>query len=177
MAESLPDGSEWVIVFDADDSSGCPPSLRGREGVTVAHVRGGRDGNAQRNLALSLVTREFVYYLDDDNIVHPSFATTFRAHASPERALVVNQVHADGTRRLKARPPILVGGIDTAQVVLPRAMATERKWFVTAPFADGIYFSQIYDAHGARFVFLDEDAAYYNFLDPMHGRTGSGERV
>ena len=73
-------------------------------------------------------------------------------------------VNADGRLRLKAAPPVEVTRIDPAQVLVPRRYATAFRWRRMVAVADGLYFEDLYRKFQDRFLFLDVDAAYYNYL-------------
>jgi hypothetical protein len=162
---SIPQGSQWLIVRDAADDTEVPGELKSAPGVEVHCLAGGgRWGNAQRNLGLSLADRDYVYFLDDDNVMHPALPALLAEHAESRRILVVNQHFKDGRLRLKAGPPVRVGRIDPAQVLLPRVYATKYRWRRTLYIADGLYLSELYRAFQDQFLFLDVDASYYNYL-------------
>ena len=104
---SIPQGSQWLIVRDAADDTEVPGELKSAPGVEVHCLAGGgRWGNAQRNLGLSLADRDYVYFLDDDNVMHPALPALLAEHAESRRILVVNQHFKDGRLRLKAGPPV-----------------------------------------------------------------------
>ena len=162
---TIPKGCQWLIVLDRPDSSEVPEELRAAPGVELHCLKGGgRWGNAQRNLGLSLAERDYVYFLDDDNILHPALLPLLPEHASTERIVVVSQHFADGRLRLQAAPPVNVGRIDPAQVLVPRRYATQYSWRPTLYVADGLYFRDLYRAFQEQFLFLDVAAAYYNYL-------------
>jgi hypothetical protein len=162
---SIPRGCQWLIVLDRSDTSEIPEDLKGAPGVELHCLKGGGSwGNAQRNLGLSLAERDYVYFLDDDNIVHPALPPLLVEHVASGNIVVVNQRFADGRLRLKAGAPVRVGKIDSAQVLVPRQCAAQCRWQRTLYLADGLYFRELYRAFQARFLFLDVDAAYYNYL-------------
>ncbi|HXK19795.1 MAG TPA: glycosyltransferase family 2 protein [Polyangiaceae bacterium] len=162
---TLPPGCQWLIILDRTDSSEVPEALKSAPGVEIQCLKGGGSwGNPQRNRGLSLAKRDYVYFLDDDNIVHPKLMPLLAEHAPSQQIIVVNQHLADGTLRLKAAPPVEVTRIDTAQVLIPRKYATEFRWKRTVAVADGLYFAALYAKFQDRFLFLDVDAAYYNYL-------------
>lgn len=162
---TIPAGCQWLIVLDGDDSNEVPAALKSAPGVELHCLKGGgRWGNAQRNLGLSLAQRDYVYFLDDDNVVHPGLLPLLAEYAASKHIVVVNQYLADGQLRLKAASPVQVGRIDPAQVLVPRCYATQYRWRPTLYVADGLYFSDLYRAFPQQFLFLDVAAAYYNYL-------------
>src|SRR4051812_34163468 len=75
--------TRWIIVFDADQvpREHLPAALLHDPQITLAATQAddSKYGNAQRHLGLRIARtlyREddpFIYFLDDDNIVHPAF--------------------------------------------------------------------------------------------------------
>ena len=162
----------WHVVFDS-------PSIRRamkwrrldpREDIRYyAYPKQDRgiSGNPQRNHALDQLSGGYVYFLDDDNVVHPRLFTAALAHMREERAVIVNQATPDGTTRLVADAGnVRVGGIDTAQVLLPYSMIGDLRWDPFNYCADGVFCETVYRRSPDSFVFLQENLAYYNFLGP-----------
>ncbi len=165
LKASLPAAFQWVVVLDGPKRGDVPLSVLQDPRVEVHEQRGGIWGNVQRNFGLSQAKGDCVYFLDDDNVIHPRLSTLIEEH--PERAVVTNQIYSNGTRRLIASGQVRRGYIDTAQVALPRNLAQAYQWAPDLYDADGVYFSEIYRNHPHRFTFVNEDASYYNFLRPM----------
>ena len=125
---------------------------------------GGCSGNIQRNHGLKFIKDGFVYFLDDDNIVHPNMFKRFE-NEREDLAYVVNQIHKDGRVRLFAHPiNMKVGGVDTAQFLIPSYMIKNRIWEPYNYCADGVLFPQIFQDHKPGFKFLQENLSYYNYL-------------
>lgn len=122
---------------------------------------GGCWGNAQRNVGLDLAKGDYVYFLDDDNVIHPrllELLPTLRGEVA-----MVEQVFADGSPRVGVdwRPGELC---DTAQFLVPRQIAQSYRWDPRYRESDIIYFTSIHRDHHERFLRIAEPAAYYNFL-------------
>lgn len=162
----------WHVVFDS-------PSIRSamkwrrlerRDDVryyAYPKLDRGISGNPQRNHALDRIEDGFVYFLDDDNVVHPRLLERALPHMREQRGVVVNQATADGRTRLVAAPDnVRVGAIDTAQVLLPRSVIGDLRWEPFDYRADGRFCEAAHRRAPDAFVFLSEDLAYYNFLGP-----------
>jgi len=127
------------------------------------------DGRADmaRNVdaALSNIGDGWVWILDDDNSVHPSFFRRLEeeiaAHPDKE-AIVFSQERSDALRYLKAAPEnVRVGSIDTAQFVLQRGLIGKYRWN-DLPTHDGIFIEQIFNDHPTAFHFVDDVLCYFN---------------
>ena len=118
-------------------------------------------GNQLRNIALTHVperiTENFVYFIDDDNVVHPSFwlhmPTYIRSHSAKVYTFAA-------CRHGKYFPGICeVNRIDTAQFVVECNVSS----FWTRTYnADGIYVASKCNAYGS--YEIHQVMAYYNFL-------------
>ena len=157
IREPIPAGYQWVVVVDGEDESVVPKGL----GAEVRYLKGGRWGNRQRTFGLAFARERYVYFLDDDNILHPHLPKLL-GRLDGEVAMFC-QANPDGTRRLGVgwRPGELC---DTAQFLVPRYIAIRYQWPGDHRAADVMYFTEIHQKHSDRFRRINETAAYYNFL-------------
>jgi hypothetical protein len=124
-------------------------------------------GNKQRNIALDLIQDGYVYFLDDDNIVHPDFLAIIESQSRfhPGYGFAVNQIHPNGATRLKAKKENMrVCMIDTAQYIIPRKFIGNTRWDVMNYCADGIFIETIYKNNSDKFIWIDTNLSYYNYL-------------
>lgn len=121
-------------------------------------------GHNQRNKALSVITDGYFYSLDDDNIIHPDFFREIEPYVLQNKIIVVSQVDKNNNRRLKAdKENVRVGGIDTAQYLVPRDKVNGIRFKLVYE-GDGLFITDIYKAYDKDFVFIDKDLCYYNYL-------------
>ncbi len=151
MAESIRPGRRlfelyWLVIFDMGEY---PES---------------RCGNDQRNSGLELVNEGWIYFLDDDNIIHPTFFDRLAQaiRQNPEAAgFLFRQDLGDNMMR-KIIPQVNL--IDMAQMVIQRELIGEEH-FEPPPYnADGLFIENLYREHAERFILLDEVMSYYNRL-------------
>lgn len=88
-------------------------------------------GGLQRNVALSegwerIGDSDYVYFLDDDNLLHPNLEECFMKHLN-RNIIVFGQLHPDGTLRLEATQ-IECGKIDTGMFVVKGVIAKQARW-------------------------------------------------
>ena len=116
-------------------------------------------GNGQRNFALSKITNEntLLYYLDDDNIVHPNLYNLLN-NINNNTIYSFNQYN-----RIKGGNPN-IGYIDTAMVLIPFNLCKNIIWKLDIYEADGHYIKDCIDSNRDKHVYIDEDLCYYNFL-------------
>lgn len=79
LAQSSP-FHEIIIVDDGstDGTAAILDRYRGQPGIRITHVDNGGQGRA-RNLALSLVTGDYVYFFDSDDLLVPGFVAAMQA--------------------------------------------------------------------------------------------------
>jgi hypothetical protein len=70
IAPTVPPDAEWVIVGDGPQE--IPAGLRPHVYLEGPETR--RWGAAQKRVGLEAASRPFVYFLDDDNVMHPGLA-------------------------------------------------------------------------------------------------------
>ncbi len=125
-------------------------------------------GGWERNEALSGITDEtWVWFLDDDNSVHPDFASALSdaITAHPGAAgFVFGQGLADGSPRLAAKADPVCGEIDTAMFVFRRRAIGEIRW-AAGYTADWTFFRAVSERlEPGAVVAVDRPVVYYNAL-------------
>jgi len=117
-------------------------------------------GSCQRNLGIDMVKDGHIYFLDDDNIVHPEF---WNLKFDPDYFYTFNQ---NRTKEGK----ILTGDrlryceIDTAMFVVPKKMFDGIRWITTAKGSDGYLIAEINARYPNNHKYINRIAAYYNYL-------------
>jgi glycosyltransferase involved in cell wall biosynthesis len=156
----------WWIVFDMDWSE---EAHRIIQDLTAANVRvktmfikNHTWGNVQRNAAINFIKDDFIYFLDDDNIIHPElYENLLQAHAQVNKKVyLVKQDVEDDIRGIDPRQCY----IDLAQMVVHRRMFDEMP-FVNLHDADGIFIEHWHKTSPGDFCFIHKPLAYYNKLE------------
>ena len=65
--------NRWLIVHDTTHTNGVFNEVFNHPKIVEFGVSGGISGNPQRNAAINQVNSGLIYFLDDDNIIHPNF--------------------------------------------------------------------------------------------------------
>jgi hypothetical protein len=163
--------TRWIVVFDADrvPRERLPAALLHHPQITLAATRasGSRYGNAQRQSGLQIARTlfkeddPFVYFLDDDNLIHPAFFDLFRRSMSRRDVFYTfNQRRAGLTCYGRSSLRLT---IDTAMICLPLSFCPD--WDPGAAYAEDYRFIQaVMRQHGDKHVYLNRVAAYYNAL-------------
>ena len=125
-----------------------------------------RVGNAQKNEALGTIDAGWVYFLDDDNLMHPRFfpAIDQAIHDAPGwRGFIFSQDCELFIRRASPET-VRVDHIDIAQFVLQRDLIGERRFALPAYNSDGMLIEAIYGEHPGEIAFIDQVLCFYNRL-------------
>jgi predicted O-methyltransferase YrrM len=151
---------EWIIVYDQSKISQNPNLFSGHPKIKEYIYTGdGISGNPQRNYALTKVSNKdtSLYYLDDDNIVHPDLYNLVKI-LDNTKIYTFRQFD-----RLKGNN-IKVGSIDTAMFIIPFQTCKNVRWIPEKYDADGYYIKECYDLSGDNHIFVNNELCYYNKL-------------
>jgi hypothetical protein len=122
-------------------------------------------GNPERNLVLfggQIPDEDWVYFLDDDNLLVPRFAETMRNLESQfvdKEGFIFEQFCQFGIRVVDVR----VGCIDQAQYILKRKFIGENRFEMKYE-ADGLMITKLYGEHPEKFEIINQPLCHYNRL-------------
>lgn len=123
-------------------------------------------GASQRNKALDLIESGWNWCLDDDNLPYPGFGKAMKKNIDNNpgiNAFVFNQRTSSGVL-FASIENIKMGSIDVAQIFFERKMAGRKRFFSNVYESDYYFIKRIYRGNESRFMFINEDLCYYNFL-------------
>ena len=156
---------KWIIVYDTTVNSYCHSFIHSEQIIEVEckSSLNGVVGNTQRNYGLSLVDDDnFIYFLDDDNIIHPNFWKIVEE-------LEKDTIHTFNQYRDK-HGHILLGNriemnyIDTAMYIIHKNMIGDIKWQEDLYQADGKFISDVYVTGRYKHKYFQKYYCYYNYL-------------
>jgi hypothetical protein len=163
----------WLLVLDGRKVPAWPVALA-EELARYDFVRceinssPGIGGNSQRNWAIELMESGFLYFLDDDNLLHERLLEALveeRRRWPNCGGFMFHQRSRKNRRNLRAlRANVRPGAIDTGQFVVHRDVIGNVRWEPFHPCADGTFIRAVYQANSDRFRFVDEVLCYYNEL-------------
>ena len=153
---------EWIIVYDGSKIIDNPRLFENKENNKIKEYvykceNGGISGNPQRNYALSKITNPdaLIYYLDDDNIIHPNLYKLLNI-INNNKIYTFNQYN--GLRNNN----INTGCIDTAMFIIPYNLCKNVRWVLNEYVADNIYINECYNKNKNIHIYIDNDLCYYN---------------
>ena len=154
---------EWIIVYDGSKISHNPNLFKHNSKIKEYVYNGeGISGNPQRNYALSKITNPntILYYLDDDNILHPKIYNLLDIMDNT-KIYTFNQENRTKGSRIKGNK-IEIGYIDTAMVIVPFNLCNDKTWIIDIYQADGYYIKECYEKNKDNHIFVDNNLCYYN---------------
>lgn len=159
MHKSIPQGVRWIIVFDMDR---CDIKIPNAEHYFYKeHAY----GYPQTNFALDMIKDGYVYFLDDDNTVHPDLIDNIRGvdndfiHFLQQRC-----------ERKKTHPKYIIGSevrggkIDKGGVLLKRTLIGDIRFRTDIYAADGYFIEDCYKKATSP-LFIDKVLSYHNKLN------------
>jgi hypothetical protein len=129
-------------------------------------------GNRQKNRGLDRVSEGWIWFLDDDNTIHPDFAQQIHLHVTrlPDAGILFfHQDLGDGEIRTVEPSTVRVHEIDLAQFVVRRELVGDRRFELLVYHSDGLIIESVYNENPEKAVFIDDVLCYYNGLSQMSG--------
>ncbi|MGE4568034.1 MAG: glycosyltransferase family A protein [Bacteroidales bacterium] len=157
----------WIVVIDADRPATLPDLPKKAE---VYYFKdNSRSGNGQRNFALNLITREtpangfdnFVYFLDDDTLMHPDFYNAVNGVKSD--FIHFDQQFPDGSHRIGGT--VKVNQVDSGNALVALSLIGSTRWRSDLYNADGFFLQALFEKAKAP-VYLKKHLSTYNALRP-----------
>jgi hypothetical protein len=167
IAESInipKENYKWYIVFDAEVLPKLTSYLDFNNNVEMyAH----KDlnsimGNSQRNFALDLVDSGYVYFQDDDTLMHQDLWNTIKDLSAD--FISFDQAFTNGTLRLKCGRTD-VGHIDSHNFIVSKEIIGDTRWKIDDYCADGIFADACAKKTNDK-IFIDKILSIYNQLRP-----------
>ena len=154
---------DWRVVFD---TSVCEPAYIDGAIIAGLSVAGSRFGNAQRNYALDRTDAGWVYFLDDDNLMHPALFEKLHAVIENNPALQAFALAQDcGIATRQVAPTCMhMGMIDMGQVCIKRELIGDIRFRLQPYEADGYFIEDVYRAKSSAWGFVHEAVTFYNGL-------------
>ncbi len=156
--------TKWYIVYDTSRGRSYTHTFKDHPKIQELECDRGISGNPQRNTALDLVKSGFVYFLDDDNIVHPDFWDIIPT-LEYGKLYTWNQILDEDENKTRKGYVVELNSIDTAQYIIPFEMINSKRWIEEEYEADGIFISQIYKENPDNHKFIPFSLCYYNYLE------------
>lgn len=164
MRQSIPKECTWVISFDNKVKD--PPQVEGA--ICLHSPFTGGYGNPNRNYAIdhlkdSLKDDDWLYILDDDNIIHPDWYDGVKDHLDSNSMIHWGQCLYNDVHRSDAPEIPKSGNVDTAQYMVRWSIAKDIRFHDVYYEADGFYADDCLKAAGSS-LRIEKDLCYFNYL-------------
>lgn len=167
---------KWYIVYDTSNNRHYQKIYNDPKIIEIECDDIGVVGHPQRNFGMNLVKEGFIYFLDDDNIIHPDFwevvgelDTNYfytwdqlrnKQGDDSDWALFSNEKG----RVLKGNV-LKVQKIDTAQFIVPKHMVEYLRWKVNDYRADGYFIENVDILNPGSHKYIPKVLCFYNYLE------------
>ena len=166
--------NEWIIVYDGNKVAENPKLFdHAKIKEYILKDETGHWGNLQRNYALDniSITDTYLYFLDDDNIIHPNLYRLLDIIEN-NRLYTFNIENIDKTIKTKG-DIIIIGKIDTGNILIDYNLCKDIRWdnacnpkdnMGPGYQADGYYICNCYKKNKDKWIYIDNIFGYYNNL-------------
>jgi hypothetical protein len=154
---------KWIIVYDTSKDRTYNKLYKNHPKILEVECNDGISGNPQRNYGMSLVDDGWIYFLDDDNIIHPKFWSIFNK-LNCSKFYTFDQAR-DKQGGVLPGHTIALNHIDTAMFIVHKKHIGNIKWHNDRYNADGYFICDINENNKDAHIYINDIAAYYNFLE------------
>ncbi len=151
------DQYRWIVVFDMEI---CDTDLIPTNCIFLYHKDPNSiSGNAQRNMGIELIEDGYVYFLDDDTILHPALWDNIKD--ATEDMILFNQLRQGQQRFDRLR--FEKGYIDTGCAVIKSSLIGDTRWELGVYEADYFFLQELkYKTQSIKNI--PHCISYYNYL-------------
>jgi hypothetical protein len=153
---------KWIIVYDTSQNRRYKKLYEGNPKIMEVECNAGISGNPQRNYGIDLVKDGFIYFLDDDNIVHPNFWSIVDS-LDVKHFYTFDQLR-DKNGKIFFGKNFKRGSIDTAMFIVHKKHIGEIRWVENDYGADYIFINQILNKNNDSHIYISSIGCYYNYL-------------
>jgi hypothetical protein len=160
--------TKWIIVYDKQIIKKNPYLFKNTSNIvelsnlTKSSVR----GSGQRNAGIEYLIKEkknnsFVYFLDDDNIIHPNFYNIYKKFKNENIYTFSQQVKI---RHIRQGNKFKLYHIDTAMFVASLSIIKKIRWKMNIHETDYYFIKECLKKNKNRYVCINNVGCYYNYL-------------
>ena len=160
--------TKWIVIYDKKIISKNPFLFRNNSNViellnlNKKSVR----GSGQRNAGIEYLLKKnnnngFVYFLDDDNIIHPNFYNVYRSFKHENIYTFNQQVKI---RHIRPGNKFKLYYIDTAMFVINLSLIKNIRWKMKIHATDYYFIKKCLKKNKNRYVYINKLGCYYNYL-------------
>jgi len=159
---------EWILIFNSEEVDNRILSYKTTVPIKILSVekqQGQRQRNLARNQGLENSNGDYIYYLDDDNLMYTNLLKKIRNYMDGEKLIIVNQ-YSNYNREYRLKDfdrTNFRNSIDTAQIIVPKKYKYI-KWDDTDYYDEVPYLEKLLKLSNNNYVWVNRGYSYYNFL-------------
>lgn len=147
----------WIVVHDSEIIPDSPDNCE----AYAVKVSGSQSGNGQRNFALNLVKQGYVYFNDDDTLIHPDLWDNVK----DLKADFIHFMQEDENGLRLQGKNVKIGQIDSHNFLTNCDIIGEDRWILDRYDADGYFAEKMYSKAQTK-VYIPKVLSFYNALRP-----------
>ena len=146
----------WIVVFDGPIPENRPVQAECYSVVNKNSI----SGNAQRNFALDLVEDGWIYFNDDDTVIHPDLWDAIKDLDADFASF--KQVFPSGVLRLEGKS-VTLNNIDSHNFIMDVSLLGNSRWNLQRYDADGLFAHECW-LKSRNYKYIDKVLSVYNAL-------------
>ena len=161
---------KWYIMFDGEKGDEKFKDLQflNKDWIVTDYTKEGVWGYPQRNLALDKIKEGWVFVLDDDNLIHPSFYEITKDIITKNptmRGIFYSQQITTSNIRKVEHAKVKLNHIDQGQFLLHRDIIGDKRYGVVKA-SDGRFIESLYKNADKNLFYFHNDPVitFYNRL-------------
>jgi hypothetical protein len=149
----------WIVVCDSDS---LPNEELIPKNCEIYHYKDleSISGNSQRNHALNMIDNGFIYFNDDDTLIHPELWVYIKDLENDFISFI--QLNKNGNLRLLGNF-INIGYIDSHNFIVNRKIVGESRFIINKYDADGYFAVECFNKSKNSF-YINKPLSIYNLL-------------
>ncbi len=155
---------KWWVVMDATPEETDTTLVPETANLIFHKNKKSVAGHAQRNFALELIKDGYVYFLDDDTLMHPDLYKAIAILPEENDFIHFDQAHPDGTKRIGGT--VEVNHIDTGSAVASRELIGYNRFRTDLYNADGFFWKAV-SRNAKRPKYINQTLSIYNKLEKI----------
>lgn len=161
ISKSIPDQCKWIVLHESNITI---PNISNM--ISIVCPKTGFVGADGRNYFVNnfdLNDNDWIYSLDDDNIIHPNMLSTIQPYLNEDISIIYwGQLNKDNTIRLVPRDSIILDTIDAACFISKWKFNKNVRYHTNAYNYDGLY--AIDCSNNGPSLKINDYLCYYNYL-------------
>lgn len=146
----------WIVVFDGPIPENRPAQAECYSVINKNSI----SGNAQRNFALDLVEDGWIYFNDDDTVIHPDLWDAIKDLDADFASF--KQVFPSGVLRLEGKS-VTLNNIDSHNFIMDYSLLGKSRWNLQRYDADGLFAYECW-LKSRNYKYIDKVLSVYNAL-------------